>query len=138
MEFSLNLLWLLLAVASFVLAGRGGDCRTLSCRHSVRRILALVCVLVFVFPIISLTDDLHAAQVVMEDSNPLKRISRASGAPAGSSNFDRSSLPFSAVAASLLPIQNLRLLGLATSHEARYPIGPANVRANPRAPPLPV
>ncbi len=81
MELSLNLLWLLLAVASFAFFWRGGDDRKLACAHSLRRISSLACALVIFFPIISLADDLHAAPVVMEDSNPAKRISKFSGAP---------------------------------------------------------
>jgi len=82
MELSLNLLWLLLAGVSFPLAWRERSNHALARGHAARRIISLACALVFVFPVISLTDDLHAAQVVMEDSNSVKRISKSSGAPA--------------------------------------------------------
>ena len=80
MELSSNLWWLLLAVASFTLFWRGGDDRKPALAYSLRRILSLACALLIFFPIISLTDDLHAAQGIMEDSDPAKGISKSSGA----------------------------------------------------------
>jgi hypothetical protein len=118
MELSLNVLWLLVAVASFAFVWRGGDSRSLACWHSLRRILSLTCALVIFFPVISLTDDLHAAQVVMEDSNPAKRVSKSSGAPGAASNLNGSPLPFM-VAARLLAGQSLRRLGLTALLETR-------------------
>jgi len=138
MELSLNLLWLLLAIASFAFFLRSGDRQSLACSHSLRRILALACALVIFFPIISLTDDLHAAQVVMEDSNPVKRMSKSSGAPGAASNPGRSSLPFMVVAAGLLPAQSLRLLGLTATQQTPLPVAAPAGRPNPRAPPSPV
>jgi hypothetical protein len=137
MELSLNLVWLLLAVASFTFVWRGGDHRRLAW-HSWRRILSLACALVIFFPVISLTDDLHAAQVIMEDSNPAKRLSKSSGAPGASANSDRSSLPFTVIAAGLLPGQFPRQIGLTAIQETRLAIAPHVELSNPRAPPSPV
>ncbi|MGA2982611.1 MAG: hypothetical protein ABSG32_02285 [Terriglobia bacterium] len=138
MEVSLNLLWLLLAVASFALVWRGRGNRALAAWQSLRRILSLACALVIFFPVISLTDDLHAAPVVMEDSNPAMRLSKSSGAPGAASNFDRSSPPFTAVATGQLPGQALRPVGLAAILETHLLFTAPGVRSNPRAPPSPV
>jgi hypothetical protein len=68
MELILNLGWLLLAAACFHFwwprkrsGGRGN--RAAQC------LLALGCALVVLFPVISVTDDLHEEQAVMEDSS---------------------------------------------------------------------
>jgi hypothetical protein len=66
MEFALNLLWLLLCASSFVL-WRNQRSRL----NRERRWLALIglaCLLAIVFPIISLTDDLHGEQAAFDDS----------------------------------------------------------------------
>lgn len=76
MELLLNLIWLALvigALAAFV-RGRRGTARTRedSCR---KPLLALACVLVLLFPVISASDDLHPAQAVFEDAS--KRLQLA-------------------------------------------------------------
>ncbi|HXW13958.1 MAG TPA: hypothetical protein VEN79_05560 [Terriglobia bacterium] len=103
--------------------------------HAARRIISLACALVFVFPVISLTDDLHAAQVVMEDSNSVKRISKSSGAPGGGSSLERFSLPFTLVTAGLLPGQSLRLQGLTAVLEVRLLVAAPADWPNLRGPP---
>ncbi len=138
MELSLNLLWLLLAVASFALVGRGRGNRTLAGWHSWRRTFSLACALVILFPVISVTDDLHAEQAVMEDSNPTKRIGKSCSAPGAALNPDRSSLPFLLVATGLLPRPSLRLLGLTVLQEIRFLAAAPAGRTNPRAPPSPM
>jgi len=133
MELSLNLLWLLLAVASFAFLWRGGDNRNLAGWHSLRQILSLACALVIFFPVISLTDDLHAAQVVMEDSNPAKRIAKSTGAPGATLHL--TSLTFALVAAGLLPGQSLRMLGLTATLETRLLVAAPAEWPNLRGPP---
>jgi hypothetical protein len=135
MELGLNLLWLLLAAAGFALLWRGRGNRALTCRQSFRRIVSLACALVIVFPIISLTDDLHAAQAVIEDSKPAKGISKSSGAHGAASNLNKSSLPFTVVAAGLLPGQSPRLLGLTAIQETGLLVAASAEAPNPRAPP---
>jgi hypothetical protein len=63
LEFLLNIVWVLLVTAS-VLAWR----RLSSSRRPVTALVALICILVLLFPVISATDDLHVAEVAMEDS----------------------------------------------------------------------
>ncbi len=78
MELLLNLIWLLIAVASFarwrrrlmaVRANRRSHLR------AVAPLLAFVCALAIVFPVISVTDDLHAQLAVTDDSSARRRSS---------------------------------------------------------------
>ncbi len=73
MELLLNLAWLVLAVPAYYLW------RHARCVHAGRRItsaqciLALGCLLVVLFPVVSATDDLHAMRAEMEESPLSKR-----------------------------------------------------------------
>ena len=90
MEVLLNTIWLLVAVAALLFwEFRAQKSPWHSKYYCRRRILALAVVLVFLFPVISLTDDLHAEQAAMEDSSravmkaksTLQGCLRAGGAP---------------------------------------------------------
>jgi|SRR5579859_655521 len=76
MELLLNLAWLLLALPAFWLwrgsrsASAGRKFTALQC------LLALGCVLVILFPVISATDDLRAMRTEMEESPVNKRSIR--------------------------------------------------------------
>jgi hypothetical protein len=73
MELLLNLAWLLLALPAFSLWRRS---RTASagCRFtSLQCLLALACLLVILFPVVSATDDLCAMRNEMEESPASKR-----------------------------------------------------------------
>src|ERR1019366_132370 len=70
MEVLLNTTWLMVAIAAFLfwqveMEGTPG------CHKHNRRyaFLALAVFLILLFPVISLTDDLHAEQAAMEDSS---------------------------------------------------------------------
>lgn len=80
MELLLNLTWLLLAVPAFLL---WRDCRTAPARRrftAVQCLLALGCMLVTLFPVVSATDDLRAMRAEMEESPVSKRsIGQSSG-----------------------------------------------------------
>ena len=71
MEILLNSLWLLVAMGAFLFWQAEGEEGTARRREHNRRfrLLALACALILLFPTISLTDDLHAEQAVMEDSS---------------------------------------------------------------------
>ena len=80
MELLLNLTWLLLALPAYVL---WRDSRSM---HAARRLtalqclLALGCMLVILFPVVSATDDLRAMRAEMEESQVSKRsIGQSSG-----------------------------------------------------------
>ncbi len=76
MELLLNLAWLLLALPAFWLwhrsrsAGPGHGVNALQC------LLALGCLLVILFPVVSATDDLRAMRSEMEESPASKRTIR--------------------------------------------------------------
>lgn len=68
MELLLNLAWLLLAFPAFLL-WRDRGISTLARRFtSVQCMLALGCMLVVLFPVISATDDLRAMRAELEES----------------------------------------------------------------------
>jgi hypothetical protein len=76
MELLLNLAWLLLALPAYFL-WRG--CRSMHTGReftSLQCLLALGCVLVVLFPVVSATDDLRAMRAEMEESPSSKRTVR--------------------------------------------------------------
>lgn len=68
MELLLNLIWVVLAVSALYAWGRRR-----SHPRSRPALIALVCLLALLFPVISATDDLHAMRSEMEDSASSKR-----------------------------------------------------------------
>ena len=73
MELLLNLVWLLLALPAYWLWRREAGARPGRGITSLQCLLALGCVLVLLFPVISASDDLHAMRAEMEESSPGKR-----------------------------------------------------------------
>jgi hypothetical protein len=76
MELLLNLAWLLLAVPAYWLWRGSGS---ISAKYKFTRwqcLLALACLLVILFPVISATDDLMAMRTEMEESPISKRSIR--------------------------------------------------------------
>jgi hypothetical protein len=75
MELLLNLIWLTLAVGAllaFVRDRRGSACMAgVPYRESL---VALACVAVLLFPIVSASDDLHPTQAVMEEASKRVRV----------------------------------------------------------------
>ena len=136
MELSLNLLWLAVAVASLWLFAPGGRKSAAAGRTSWCPILSLLCALAIMFPVISVTDDLHAEQIVMEDSSRVKRLSKSSGAPGPAPNHSR--WPGSFTGASLLHLPHSDVhQGVAILPDVQHPSGAPINRPRPRAPPLP-
>jgi hypothetical protein len=79
MELLLNLLWLMLAVPAVWLLRRDPTCaRSSRCRSGLCPAVLLGCILVLLFPVISVTDDLHAMRPEMEESSPSRRAIRQS------------------------------------------------------------
>lgn len=75
-ELLLNLIWLLMAVASFAWWRRrflGAGRERSRGRMTLGPVVALACALAVIFPVISVTDDLHAELAVMEDSSSWRR-----------------------------------------------------------------
>jgi len=73
MELLLNLLWVSMALAAFsaFLRNRSASPEIRGAPLSMA-LLALACVMVLLFPIVSASDDLHPTQAVLEDAT--KRI----------------------------------------------------------------
>ena len=80
MELLLNLAWLLLALPAYWLWRRSFHTRALGKLGSLQCLLALACLLVLLFPVISATDDLHVMRTEMEESSPGKRNARQAAA----------------------------------------------------------
>ncbi len=81
MEVLLNAFWMLIVAAALAAWGiQAAQRQTAHWRYRAlsAQLLALGCALVLLFPVISLTDDLHAQQAVMEDSSrPIMKARQA-------------------------------------------------------------
>src|ERR1700732_4612415 len=82
MELALNLVWLITAVGSYALLAR--RLAKSEAGHSRRRsrcqcIIALSCALAILFPVISLTDDLHDMQAAVEEPSSSCVVMKRSG-----------------------------------------------------------
>jgi hypothetical protein len=74
MELLLNILWLTLVVPAFLIWRRQSlSEKSFQRASSLRAILLLGCLLVFLFPVVSATDDLHPLHNEIEESNPSRR-----------------------------------------------------------------
>src|ERR1700685_3982196 len=104
MELLLNLAWLLLALPAYWLWRRAAGSRPKTGARSVECLLALGCVLVLLFPVISASDDLHAMRAEMEDSSISKRTVRQAGREKNSAWVTRLQGPPVAVAGPALLI----------------------------------
>jgi hypothetical protein len=76
MELLLNLAWLLLALPAYGIWRQGAVAKRQNRFNSLQGLLALGCLLVLLFPIISATDDLHAMRAEMEEPGATKRSVR--------------------------------------------------------------
>ncbi|MGD0567945.1 MAG: hypothetical protein ABSA78_06035 [Candidatus Sulfotelmatobacter sp.] len=80
MELLLNLAWVLLALPAYWLWRRDTEARLARRITPLQCMLALGCVLILLFPVISASDDLHAMRAEMEESATSKRtVRQASG-----------------------------------------------------------
>ncbi len=101
MELLLNLAWLLLALPAYWLWRRGAETRLTRRVTSLQCLLALGCVLVLLFPVISASDDLHAMRAEMEDSSLSKRTVRQAGSDKNSAWVNRLQGPPATVATAI-------------------------------------
>ncbi|HEV2401729.1 MAG TPA: hypothetical protein VGS27_32645 [Candidatus Sulfotelmatobacter sp.] len=87
MELLLNLAWLLLALPAFLLWRDSRSAHTRRKFTAFQCLLALGCMLVMLFPVVSATDDLRAMRAEMEESPTSKRsIAHSSSEKAFASN----------------------------------------------------
>jgi hypothetical protein len=100
MELLLNLAWILLVLPAYWVFQRYAHARDARRVTSVQCILALGCVLVLLFPVISASDDLHAMRAEMEESSSSKQAVRQATADKHSSWVNRLQTPPATVASS--------------------------------------
>ena len=79
MELLLNLLWLLLAMPAFWLWRYSNSAPERRKFGALRCFLALGCLLVILFPVVSATDDLRAMRAEMEESPTRKGVCQSAG-----------------------------------------------------------
>ena len=82
MEIVLNAAWLVLAMASFAILARRLAGRRREYGHGPTPFycaVALSCVLAILFPVISLSDDLQAMQVPVEEASPSRLVIKKCG-----------------------------------------------------------
>jgi hypothetical protein len=96
MELLLNLAWVLLALPAYWLWRLDAGARVARRITPLQCLLALGCVLVLLFPVISASDDLHAMRAEMEESAS-KRTVRQAGSDKNSAWVNRLQGPASAV-----------------------------------------
>ncbi|MGA9389527.1 MAG: hypothetical protein WBV69_03690 [Candidatus Sulfotelmatobacter sp.] len=89
MELLLNLAWVLMALPAYWLWRRGAEARLAHRVTALQFLLALGCVVVLLFPVISATDDLHAIRAEMEESATSKRAVRQAGIEKHSASVNR-------------------------------------------------
>jgi hypothetical protein len=135
MELLLNLAWVLLALPAYWLWRRDAEARPGRGVSSVQCLLALACVLVLLFPVISASDDLHAMRAEMEDSSISKRTVRQAVSEKNSAWVNRLQGPPVAVASAVrLVAPEIRLLEV--SVRSASPLARPCVFHGGRAPPL--
>jgi hypothetical protein len=131
-ELLLNVAWVLLALPAYWLWRRRADVRGIG---ALQCLLALGCVLVLLFPVISATDDLHAMRAEMEDSAVSKRTVRQAGSDRNTAWSNRMQAPPAAMASAdwlaVPEVGRMEVLMVRVSP----PAGPGVLHAG-RAPPL--
>jgi len=133
MELLLNLVWLLLALPAFWL-WRHGVSESERKYSSLHCLLALGCILVLLFPVISATDDLHAMRAEIEEPGISKRAVRQAAA-------DRSSIANRSW--HIPPAMAARIFSAIPSVTSRFKVHPVKfvtagrtpIRTSSRAPP---
>ncbi len=132
MELLLNVAWLLLVLPAYWLFRRDAPARPARRITSVQSLLALGCVLVLLFPVISASDDLHVMRAEMEESSASKQAVRQAPAGKNSSWVNRLEAPPAIAATGWLALSELGrlevsrvtvspLAGTDDSHAGRAP-----------------
>jgi hypothetical protein len=133
MELLLNLAWLLLILPAYHLWRGSRTAVSGQKLGSLQTLLALACVLVILFPVVSATDDLHAMRAEIEESPSSKRsVLHASSDKASGWNLRLQSPPaivenprvFAPIfeRSNITPTQNFLLpTGLVIHHVGRSP-----------------
>jgi hypothetical protein len=101
MELLLNLVWVLLLLPAYWLWRRDEGMRAARRVTSLQCVLALGCVVVLLFPVISATDDLHAMRSEIEESANSKRTVRQAASDRFSAWVNRLQAPPALVASAV-------------------------------------
>jgi hypothetical protein len=135
MELLLNLAWLLLAIPAYQLWRSSTPRNRRYGFSSLQCLLALGCVLVLLFPVISATDDLHAMRAEMEESPASKRSVRQASneKPASQTTLQSPPALLTSVPSFLLPTD----FGLRTSQPISLLLEAPRLLNAGRAPPVP-
>jgi len=134
MELLLNLAWLLLALPACWLWRRSGNARARHTLGALQTVLALACVQVMLFPVISATDDLHAMRAEIEESPASKRSIRQASNDKASVWNSRLQSPPAVQGSPMVFAPRAERAGLALSRDASLRTRPLILRAG-RAPP---
>jgi hypothetical protein len=135
MELVLNLAWLLLVLPACWLWRGSRSARAEHRFTSMQCLLALGCVLVMLFPVVSATDDLLALRTEMEESPVSKRSIRQADHDKASARDTRLESPMA------LP-PTLPLFALSVGHgtlaliPSSSPLAPPSILPAGRAPPV--
>jgi hypothetical protein len=106
MELLLNLIWVALVIGSFLaFIRRQAQSSRMEARYW-QSLLALACVLLLLFPIISASDDLHPSQTLMEEAT--KRVQHLPCPLQFSTGFAPHMLPTLLLLGLLLALVNLQ------------------------------
>jgi hypothetical protein len=133
MELLLNIAWLLLALPAFWL-WRSSKAALVGRRFTALQcLLALGCMLVILFPVVSATDDLRAMRSEMEESPASKRMVRAASNDKTSS-WKSQNPPASVAVAGFVIVRDLAWLSLPL-FRTPVPASPV-IECAPRAPPV--
>jgi len=135
MELSLNLAWLLLGLPAYWLWRRSAEARVARRFSALQALLALGCVLVLLFPVISASDDLHVMRAEMEDSSISKRTVRHTGSDKSSGWVNRLQGPPEVVASEMrLPAPDVQRLEVSSTSVS--PLASPCIFCGGRAPPV--
>ena len=139
MELLLNLVWLAIAVGSYAIVGwrlvRAGSTKA-SGPNRLQCIVALSCSLAILFPVISLTDDLHEMQATLEEASSARLVIKQCGV-SHSLTSARALHSIYFVAPSFATAVSWIVLGRAATQEVSRPAAGHRVSTPIRAPTFP-
>jgi hypothetical protein len=140
MELLLNLVWLVIAAGAVALWLR--QRRRSASGHRARALLqaiALACALAVLFPAISATDDLHAAQLAVEASDVARKVLRSMNTVPSSGAVDwLTFLPALLLLAAAALILRRRPVGTVLESPMLLSLGESLSLFEGRAPPAPL
>jgi hypothetical protein len=133
MELLLNLIWITLAAGTFSIFIKRQQRLQSDGNPGPRCLLALACILLLLFPVVSVSDDLHPTQVLLEDANRRIQHFTAPVQPSPS----RSSVPMLPALLALLSLLAITVSAPITNAESNaFALDGHRISRSGRAPPL--